>query len=144
MGHAWSYLHPGRRECERLLQALALRDNHRAVPLQGPARTPAPAGRPCCRRQRFAAVGRGRRRLGDPRGGSLEEVEGVLALFRKNVGSTLWSLAELPFLSTNTVADNRALLVPFETSSCLKGRSNGAGRVPWLFESQNCSVLEER
>ena len=93
---------------------------------------------------RVAAGGRGRRRLGDPRGGSLEEVEGVLALFRKNVGSTRWSLAELPFLSTNTVADNRALLVPFETSSCLKSRSNGAGRVPWLFESQNYSVLEER
>jgi hypothetical protein len=43
-------LYPGRRKSERFLQALPLRNGHRAKPLQGPTRTTTPPGRPERRR----------------------------------------------------------------------------------------------
>src|SRR3712207_4822391 len=63
-----------------LLQALPLRDRHRAQSLQGPARAAAPAGRPLRPEQRPAARGRRGGRLRDPQRGPLRE----LALFRKD------------------------------------------------------------
>jgi hypothetical protein len=56
-------LYPGRQRCQRSLQALPLRDHHRAWPLQGRARTLAPAGGPPNRKHRPVPVGRGHRRL---------------------------------------------------------------------------------
>ena len=44
--HVGENLHPRRGRRERFFQALALRDCHRAQPLQGTARTPTPASRP--------------------------------------------------------------------------------------------------
>ena len=56
-------LHPRRGRRERFFQALALRDSDRAQPLQGAARTPAPASGPPRWWQRSTACSHRRGRI---------------------------------------------------------------------------------